>query len=194
MSLTTDKIANGEIYYAADFLQNDEAWIFFERFKQEIQWRQESLRMYGREIPFPRLTSWYGDPGKCYKYSGVLREPLPWTETLLQLKERIENAITWDCNSVLLNYYRHGSDSMSWHADNEKELGMNPIIVSINLGATRKFQIKHNITGEKKEYFLEHGSLFLMAGEMQHFWKHQLPKTKNMVGERINLTFRKIRL
>ncbi len=192
MSVEFEKIENGKIYYAANFLDFTEGWEYFEKFKNEIKWQQEFLKIYGKEIQFPRLTSWYGDPKTTYKYSGVVREPMPWTNSLLELKEKIEAELGWGSNSVLLNYYRHGMDSMSWHSDNEKELGINPTIVSINLGATRKFQIKHNITRERKDYILEHGSLFVMAGEMQHFWKHQLPKTKKEVGERINLTFRQV--
>ncbi len=190
MSLKLEKINNGEVYYDASFMDESAAWDFFQLLKAEINWGQEYLKMYGKVIAFPRLTAWYGDEGKSYRYSGVTRAPLPWTEALLGLRKRIEMDLGIACNSVLLNYYRDGNDSMSWHADDEVELGINPIIVSLNLGSARKFQIKHKFTGERRDFILEHGSLFIMAGEMQHFWKHQLPKTKKQVGERINLTFR----
>ena len=149
--------------------------------------------MYGKELPFPRLTAWYGDQDQTYTFSGITLQPHPWTPELLEIKKKLESRAGTSFNSVLLNRYRDGKDSISWHQDNEKELGKNPIIASVNFGATRTFQLRHIHTGEKISIQLTHGSLVIMMGELQHFWKHQIPKTRKPVGERINLTFRTIK-
>ena len=141
---------------------------------------------------FPRLTSWYGDSDKPYTFSGITLNPHTWNKELLEIKNKIEPKCEVSFNSVLLNLYRDGSDSISWHTDAEKELGKNPIIASVNFGAERKFQIRHNETKEAIEIILNHGSLLIMKGELQHFWKHQVPKTKDVLKERVNLTFRVI--
>ena len=121
-------------------------------------------------------------------------QPHPWTSLLQKIKLLIENKTDTQFTSVLLNYYRDGKDSNGWHADNEKELGTNPIIASLSFGAERSFQLKHNSDkDQKKNIVLEHGSLLLMKGTTQHFWKHQIPKTSKPIGPRINLTFRKIK-
>ena len=183
-------VQNGSYLYLRAFLSKTEADLQFEILKKSIEWKQEGMKMYGKEVLFPRLMAWYGEPHTRYRFSGRTFEPLPWTGELLDIKQGIEPICKTTFNSVLLNYYRNGQDSMGWHADDEKELGRNPIIASLNLGAARKFQLKHNETKEKIELILEHGSLLIMQGEMQHYWKHQVPKQKEVVGERINLTFR----
>ena len=137
----------------------------------------------------PRLIASYGDSGITYKYSGVENVALPWTTMLLEIKKKIE-AVEGSYNYCLLNRYRSGSDSMGWHADDEPEMGN--VIGSLSLGATRKFRIRHNVTRETKTFLAGHGTLIIMAGTMQQFWQHEVPKTKQVVGERINLTFRKI--
>jgi len=156
--------------------------------RDTIPWHQEGSR--GRL--FPRLVAWCADPGVVYTYSGITHESSPWTPELLAIRERIEQVTKARFNSVLLNYYRDGRDSMGYHADDEPELGENPVIASISLGAARRFVLKHNRTGEKHEIVLEHGSLLVMGGTCQHFWKHSIPKTAKPVGPRINLTFRQI--
>jgi alkylated DNA repair dioxygenase AlkB len=150
------------------------------------------MNMYGKEVLFPRLTAWYGDSDRPYSFSGITLNPLPWTEELLKIKKKIETKTSAIFNSVLLNKYRDGSDSISWHTDDEKELGKNPIIASVTFGGTRNFQLRHRDTGEKINLELSHGSLLIMQGELQHFWRHQIPKTKKQVDPRINLTFRVI--
>jgi alkylated DNA repair dioxygenase AlkB len=137
----------------------------------------------------PRLTASYGDEGVTYRYSGTENVALAWTATLLEIKKKIE-AVQGEYNYCLLNRYRSGSDSMGWHADDEPEMGN--VIGSLSLGATRKFRIRHNITREIKKFSVSNGTLIIMAGTMQQFWKHDVPRTKENVGERINLTFRKI--
>jgi alkylated DNA repair dioxygenase AlkB len=149
--------------------------------------------MYGKRINFPRLTAWYGDNDKPYSFSGITLNPLSWTKTLSEIKNRIEPKAGVSFNSVLLNLYRDGNDSISWHTDAEPELGKNPVIASVNFGETRNFQLRHIETKEKVEIELVHGSLLIMQGELQHFWQHQVPKTAKKIKDRINLTFRVIK-
>ena len=137
--------------------------------------------------------AWYGDNNSQYSFSGLKLRPNLWTNELLELKLKIEERSQNNYNSVLLNKYKDGSDSMAWHSDGEKELGANPVIASLNLGGSRKFQLRHTQTKEKIELILTHGSLLIMQGELQHFWQHQVPKTAKKVSERINLTFRLIK-
>ncbi|PZO26007.1 MAG: alpha-ketoglutarate-dependent dioxygenase AlkB [Flavobacteriaceae bacterium] len=185
-------IRNGEYIYFPNFFSRSESDIYFQKLKADILWKQESMHMYGKEVLFPRLTAWYGDNDKPYSFSGITLEPLSWTKELLEIKNKIEPISKTKFNSVLLNKYRDGNDSISWHTDAEKELGTNPIIGSVNFGATRKFQLRHIETKEKIEIELAHGSLLIMQGELQHFWQHQVPKTAKKINERINLTFRVI--
>ena len=178
----------GTILYAEDYFSKDEADALFASLRAETQWRQERSR-FG---PFPRLTAWYANVGLTYTYSGVTHEALAWTQTLLDVRRRVENAAESPFNSVLLNFYRDGQDSIGYHADAEPELGTNPVIASISLGAVRQFVMKHITTGEKLKFDLANGSLLLMGGTCQHHWVHGIPKTKAAVGPRINLTFRNI--
>lgn len=187
------QIPNGEYLYVQNFLTTEESSLYFNSFLKEIEWKQESMNMYGKEINFPRLTAWYGENDKPYTFSGITLKPHHWTKSLLNIKSKIEPLAETSFNSVLLNLYRDGNDSISWHTDAEKELGTNPIIASVNFGATRKFQLRHKETKEKIELQLSHGSLLIMGGQLQHYWQHQVPKTKQAVKERINLTFRVIK-
>lgn len=189
--LTT--INNGEYLFYPEFLSKSESDNYFHLLKNEILWKQESMNMYGKQVMFPRLTAWYGDNDKPYTFSGITLRPHSWTKELFEIKNKIEPIANTQFNSVLLNQYRNGNDSISWHTDAEKELGLNPIIGSVNFGATRKFQLRHIKTKEKIEIELTHGSLLIMQGELQHFWQHQVPKTTQEVSERINLTFRVIK-
>jgi alkylated DNA repair dioxygenase AlkB len=186
-------IENGEYLFFSNFFPKDERDLLLNGLRNNIAWKQESMNMYGRKIDFPRLTAWYGNNDKPYSFSGITLQPLPWTNEILTIKNKIEPVAKTVFNSVLLNLYRDGNDSISWHTDAEKELGPNPVIASVNFGATRKFQLRHVKTKEKLEIELTPGSLLIMQGELQHFWQHQVPKTSNPVGERINLTFRVIK-
>lgn len=185
-------IRNGEFIYLPNFFTKQESDFLFNLLKINVLWKQESMNMYGKRVDFPRLTSWYGDNNKPYSFSGITLDPNPWTKELLEIKAKIEPIADVNFNSVLLNRYRNGSDSISWHTDAEKELGRNPIIASVNFGQARKFQLRHIETKELLEINLTHGSLLIMQGELQHFWQHQIPKTKKIVSERLNLTFRVI--
>jgi alkylated DNA repair dioxygenase AlkB len=151
-------------------------------------WRQEIATVMGRRVPIPRLTAWHGEAG--YVYSGISMAPSPWNRPLLELKAVAETCAGQRFNSVLLNLYRDGRDSVSWHTDNEPGLGQNPVIASISLGAARRFQMKHRGSSHRIALDLPHGSCLVMAGTTQHHWLHQVPKTARPVGPRINLTFR----
>jgi alkylated DNA repair dioxygenase AlkB len=186
-------IENGEYIFYPNFFSQSESDLILKNLRSNIVWKQESMNMYGKKINFPRLTAWYGNNDKPYSFSGITLQPLPWSSEILTIKSKIEPVAKTEFNSVLLNLYRDGNDSISWHTDAEKELGANPVIASVNFGATRKFQLRHIKTKEKLEIELTHGSLLIMQGELQHFWQHQVPKTSKVVGERINLTFRVIK-
>lgn len=183
---------DGVVTYDPYFIDPWAADQLFAVLRSETPWVQEHLKMYGRRIPFPRLTAWYGDPGAMYEYSGVRNEPLPWTSALRDFRDKLRVAVGVKFNSVLLNLYRTGKDSLSWHADDEPELGREPVIASVSLGVTRRFMLKHATTGQIVEVPLQHGSLLLMTGSTQANWKHQVPKEGKITEQRINLTFRVI--
>jgi len=183
-------IPNGEFTFIPDFFTSVESDSYFRILRSESDWKQESMNMYGKKIPFPRLTAWYGDSDKPYSFSGLTLQPSPWTKDLIEIRDKIKTLANVVFNSVLLNLYRNGNDSISWHTDAELELGLNPVIASVNFGSTRTFQLRHLKTKQKIEIELEKGSLLIMSGELQHYWQHQVPKTSKLVGERINLTFR----
>ena len=182
------------VIYRYLFEQKESDEIFLELYN-DIDWKQESIAIFGKTVPVPRLTAWYGDSGKSYTYSKITMNPEPWTPTLLRIKSRIESLAELNFNSVLLNLYRSGNDSVAWHSDDEPELGNNPAIGSVSFGGTRRFIFRHKHKKEltKIETDLTHGSFLIMKGTTQHFWQHQVPKTKKSVKPRINLTFRVIR-
>lgn len=186
------QIDNGSYIYVPHFYKKEKADFYLNDFLENIIWEQQKMNMYGREVLFPRLTTWYGDSDKPYSFSGITLKPHPWNESLKAIKSDIEPLASSTFNSVLLNRYRNGNDSISWHTDAEKELGRNPVIASVNFGQERVFQLKHNTTGQRIDINLKHGSLLIMLGELQHYWKHQVPKSKKEMKERINLTFRTI--
>ncbi|WP_158973858.1 alpha-ketoglutarate-dependent dioxygenase AlkB [Cellulophaga sp. L1A9] len=188
------KLKDGEVWYMESFIPLDKANNYFKTFLETINWRQEEIKMYGKTYPVPRKTAWYGYEGFNYKYSGILCNPEPWTKELLGIKRVIESFLPEsDFNSVLLNLYRNGSDKVSWHADDEKGLGTNPLIASVSLGATRRFDLKHKIDpDEKLQLELAPGSLVIMKSALQHNWLHQIPIQKRIFDSRINLTFRTI--
>jgi alkylated DNA repair dioxygenase AlkB len=187
-------LPDAEIMYYPHFFEKSEADVIFSKLTNEIPWQEDSIRVFGKEYQQPRLTALFGNEGKSYSYSNIKMEPHLWSPLLQKIKLVVENNTNTKFTSVLVNLYRDGKDSNSWHADNEKELGLNPIIASLSFGAERVFQLKHNsIIGLKQNIILEHGSLLLMKGTTQHFWKHQIPKTSKNIGPRINLTFRVIK-
>jgi alkylated DNA repair dioxygenase AlkB len=179
----------GRILHDPAFLSPEEADTLFALLRERTPWRQEQ-GAFGHRLP--RLTMYYADPGVHYRYSGVVHESLPWPNHLLALRRRIEALAGSPFNSLLLNYYRDGQDSMGMHADNEPELGVDPVVPSVSLGATRRFVLKHRASAERLDYQLTHGSLLLMGGALQHHWLHGVPKTTAPTEARINLTFRNI--
>jgi alkylated DNA repair dioxygenase AlkB len=183
---------DGELYLIEQFYRPPESDRWFEGLKTALPWQEETLWICGKSCKAPRLMCWYGDPDAHYRYSGVDHRPNPWTEDLLAIKNKIESAVSWRFNSVLANLYRDGKDSMGFHADNEKELGQNPVIASLSLGEERLFKLRHKKRKEMLAVRLGHGDLLVMAGVLQHHWLHSLPKTAQTIGPRINLTFRKI--
>jgi len=186
-------LPDADIIYYPHFLNKEEADAIFEQLTTDIPWQQDEIRVFGKVHPQPRLTALFGNDGKSYSYSNIKMQPLPWNPILEKIKSQIETLIETDFTTVLLNLYRDGKDSNGWHADNEKELGKNPVIASISLGAERVFQLKHNTDSSlKQNILLAHGSLLLMKGSTQHCWKHQIPKTNKPIAGRINLTFRVI--
>ncbi|HCF03009.1 alpha-ketoglutarate-dependent dioxygenase AlkB [Flavobacterium sp.] len=190
----TLSLPDAEIIYYPQFFDKEQADQIYAELLQEIAWQQDNITVFGKTHPQPRLTALYGNEGKPYSYSNITMQPNPWNTLLQKIKYLIEFRTECQFTTVLLNQYRDGKDSNGWHSDNEKELGTNPIIASLSFGAERVFQLKHNtIADAKKSIVLEHGSLLLMKGSTQHFWKHQIPKTTKPIGNRINLTFRSIK-
>ena len=190
------KLLDGEVWIMENFMPQDKSLAYFKLLQQTIHWRQEEIKMYGKVYPVPRKTAWYGYDGFNYKYSGIMCNPEPWTKELMDIKKVIEHFLPGeDFNSVLLNLYRDGNDKVSWHSDDERELGINPTIASVSLGAVRRFDLKHKTDPEQKfQIELPSGSLVVMCGALQHHWLHQIPAQKKINATRINLTYRTIKL
>lgn len=183
---------DGILFRLPGFYNRTQADDYFRCLHQQLAWQSEQLFIYGRWIAVPRLMAWYGDAGAHYRYSGVDHTPSPWTSELLQLRADMETVCEQPFNSVLANLYRDGRDSMGCHADDEKELGTNPLIASLSFGESRLLRFRHPASDSKLDIELAHGDLLIMAGELQHHWRHELPKTRRPKQPRINLTFRRI--
>lgn len=180
------------IYYGKSFL-NQEAEDYFDALFHNIEWKNEEINLFGKNIITNRKVAWYGDPGLTYTYSKITKEALLWTNELLVIKNKIENITGEKFNSCLLNLYHNGNEGMGWHTDNEKELKENGAIASVSFGANRKFSFKHKTTKENVSLILENGSVLVMKGTIQKHWLHCLPKSKKATTARINLTFRQIK-
>lgn len=186
-------LPDADIKYFQNFLSQKEATDYFQRLLVNIEWKQHSIKIFGKSLPQPRLTALYGETGLAYTYSGLTLKPHPFTHDLKAIKNKIKQFSPETFTHCLANLYRDGSDSMGLHADDEQELGKDPVIASVSLGETRKFRLKHKFDKNLKlNIDLEPGSLLIMQGTTQHFWKHELPKTSIIKGQRINLTYRKI--
>ncbi|WP_371920736.1 alpha-ketoglutarate-dependent dioxygenase AlkB [Pseudomonas sp. SJZ079] len=187
-------LAHAELDYQSDWLDDATADLWLKQLLDETPWQQPQVRLYGRVCPVPRLLAWYGDAEASYCYSGQTHRPLPWTPLLQGIRARVVEAAGQPLNGVLLNYYRDGQDSMGWHSDDEAELGSDPVVVSLSLGGTRRFDLRR--TGQSRiehSLALNHGSLLVMRGSTQHYWQHQVAKTRTPCAPRLNLTFRLIR-
>ena len=163
----------------------------------ELPWQEDIVTLFGKTHVTTRQIVWMGDSDIDYQYSGHTRQTIPWTDTVFHVKQHVEQqllilGIDVNFNSCLLNYYPSGEDGMGYHADDERELGEQPVIASLSLGATRKFVFKHKKTQDKVELYLESGQLIVMHGDTQSFWKHSITKTKKVTTGRISLTFRQI--
>jgi alkylated DNA repair dioxygenase AlkB len=185
-----DDIAQPDIQWFPDWLAAERASALLGQLTQEVPWKQDSMRTPAGMVPFPRLTAWQGEPEAIYVYSGIRNVPLAWTPAVLELKALAESTCAVRFNSVLLNRYRGGTDSMGWHADKEPELGREPVIASISLGTARVFEFQHVKSRAVQALMLTHGSLLVMRGRTQLDWRHRVPKAPKIEGERINLTFR----
>lgn len=192
MSGGLERIAlpGADVLYQPGWMPPAEAGALKQRLVHEIPWSQHRVRLFGRELPSPRLSAWIGDSGAVYTYSRVRHQPAPWTPTLAQLRERLQAELGAQFNSVLANRYRDGRDSMGWHADDEPELGPEPLIASISLGATRHMRFRARDRSAAGAIDLADGSLLLMGGHTQARYQHAVDKTRAETGERINLTFR----
>lgn len=186
-------LAGASISLDPHWLPPEQGDRLFEALHAGIDWEVHRIRMFGRLVDSPRLSSWIGDAGAGYVYSGVRFEPRPWPPMLAALRDRVSAVAGEQFNSVLANLYRNGRDAMGWHSDDERELGSRPVIASVSLGAARRFALKHRrLPGPRLALELGHGSLLLMAGETQSNYRHCLPRTARPIGPRINLTFRRI--
>jgi len=183
---------DGELHYYPHFLAPQFADMIFQQLNTQLEWQEETLMIMGKRVIAPRQVCWYGDQNAEYSYSGITHQPLQWIPVLSQIKQQIYQSYDYNFNSVLANLYRNGQDSMGWHADKEKQLGTNPAIASLSLGAERLFKLRHRKQHQSVNINLGHGSLLIMAGSLQHHWRHCLPKTRRPVTPRINLTFRLI--
>ena len=184
---------DGNVLLANNVFDAVDADRYYSDLFENIAWEEREIVLFGKRHKQPRLVAWYGDPGITYRYSGDSLTALPWTKTLLAIRDAAAAFSESSFNSVLLNLYRNGDDAMGWHADNEPELGSEPVIASVSFGTTRRFDLKHRSTGEKRQVALEHGSVLLMAGKTQQHWVHQIARTKKVSTPRINLTFRLVR-
>ena len=187
-------LPKADIRYYPSFINDHQHW--FQKLSTSIDWVQSPITVYGKTIPIPRLNAWYGDLDADYSYSGHQLSRNEWTDDLQTLKLKIETTLNSRFNSVLANWYRDGNDSVSWHADDEPELGYQPVIASLSFGETRRFSLKPKANTDIKHgtqhLDLEGGSLLVMAGDTQAYYHHQVAKTRRNVAGRINLTFRTI--
>ena len=178
--------------YFPKYLDNSSSDKLLETLLERTQWEREILKIYGKSISAPRLTSWFSDPMVSYRYSGKKRIGKPFTPELFQLRQILNARLNVHFNFVLANFYRDGKDYVGWHADDEPDLGSRPLIASISLGESRRFRVRHNSRKVTESIDLVHGSLLIMRGQSQSHFKHCLAKTKRLVNSRINLTFRTI--
>jgi alkylated DNA repair dioxygenase AlkB len=184
-------LVDGDLRILHAFVSKDEGDALLALLRTSIPWEQHRVRIHGRAVDCPRLSCWLGDPGARYAYSGLVLEPRPWGG-VSDLRLRIAAELDVPFNSALANLYRDGRDSMGWHSDDEPELGPEPTIASLSLGAVRRFRLRHRRRSDLEPVALDlpHGSLLVMRGATQRHWRHQVPKTRRPVAPRLNLTFR----
>ncbi len=195
MNLKTQHIQlpHADLIYVPHFYSEEESIQLYHILTTKIKWQHDQIKVFGKVYDQPRLTALYAENKNPYSYSNIVMHPHQFTDELLSIKQKIEDFSNEQFTTCLLNLYRTGQDSNGWHADDEKELGKNPVIASLSFGAKRKFKMRRkDNTKEKFDLELNAGSLLIMKGETQHYWQHQIPKTAKKISPRINLTFRKI--
>lgn len=181
---------DGIVNYFGKIYPDHKAEHYYNKLMNEIEWRHDEAYIMGRHIITKRKVAWYGDQQYSYSYSNATKLALPWTRTLIELKENIESISRSTYNSCLLNLYHDGNEGMAYHSDDEKTLAKNSAIASLTFGAERNFHFKHKVSKERITLCLENGSLLIMKGETQTHWQHRLPPTKKVKRPRVNLTFR----
>ena len=186
-----DNNKQSELVFWPNWLSKQQADSLLDTSIQSISWRHDHIKMFGKQVPVPRLQNWFADHSNTsYTYSGICMQAFKFPQWMAELADSVAEQTNYPFNRALVNYYRNGNDSVDWHADDEPELGEDPIIASISLGVERVFQLRHNLTGEIVSLPLPHGSLLLMGSRIQHFYQHRLAKVKNLQHERVNFTFR----
>jgi len=187
-------LPDGDLTYVPGFFSDPVSDRLLSNLSATVRWTQPRITIFGKQVGSPRLAAWYGDRESVYCYSGLANQPLPWFSELLEIRHRVQQYTDLTFDGVLLNFYRTGQDSMGWHSDDEQELGENPVIASVSLGASRRFLLRHRSSNHLPvhEVTLEHGSLLLMRGPTQKNWRHCVPKMRNQDSPRLNLTFRRI--
>ncbi|WP_270086985.1 alpha-ketoglutarate-dependent dioxygenase AlkB family protein [Sphingobacterium sp. SYP-B4668] len=183
---------DGEVYYYGRMIEAVQADHYYSRLLDSISWRNDEAVIFGKHILTKRKVAWYGDLPFSYTYSNITKSALPWTDELLELKNKVQEVTGEQYNSCLLNLYHNGEEGMAWHSDGEKDLKKNGAIASMTFGAERKFAFKHKDTKQVIALELAHGSILVMKGITQSHWLHRLPPSKKPYGARINLTFRTI--
>jgi len=185
------ELPDSDLLLYPHFFSHSESDRYLSELSESIRWTQDTIQIYGKQHLVPRLSAWYADEGRSYQYSGIELSGMPLSDILHEIKQKIENETDVRFNSVLANCYRDGKDGVGWHADDEEELGEEPVIASVSFGEERIFQLKHKEDKTlKKSFVLPHGSLLVMRGLTQKKWLHQLPKSAKLMQKRINLTFR----
>jgi len=187
-------LPDADISYFPNFFSTEEAHQYYNCILNTTQWQHDDITVFGKTYKQPRLTELFAENDKALKYSNITMHPSAFTTTLKIIKLKIESVCSTEFTTCLANLYRDGADSNGWHADNEKQLGKNPVIASVTLGEPRIFHLKHRWKKElRHKLLLENGSLLVMQGETQHHWLHQIAKTKRKINPRINLTFRVVK-
>ncbi|TKC00700.1 alpha-ketoglutarate-dependent dioxygenase AlkB family protein [Pedobacter cryophilus] len=183
---------DGTVEYYGSVFNAEKATNYFDLLLKNIEWKNDEVMIFGKQITTKRKVAWYADDEIEYVYSNVKKQGLAWTNELLAIKKQTEELTGESYNACLLNLYHDGEEGMGWHSDNEKSIVKDSAIASISFGAERKFSLKHKSSGETVSQILESGSLLMMKGETQTFWLHALTKSKKVRSPRINLTFRKM--
>ena len=183
---------DGIALYYEKIVNDEEIKGLYDALLNNIHWENERVIMFGKEIVTKRKVAFFSDPSISYRYASKTKIGLPWTSSLLIIKNIVESITKESYNACLLNLYHNGEESMGWHSDNEKEIIANSSIASLSLGANRKFSFKHKASKETVSIELEDGSLLEMKGSIQAHWWHALLKSKKVTAARINLTFRQM--